>query len=101
MWQAIEPVSDGLSCVDGEILGGLWVLLVSIAGLRVGGFSRAFGWFGVMVGAIGLASMIPPLTDLGILFGLVQIGWFVWLGLSMLRPTERSEQLLPIKENFA
>ena len=94
MWQAIEPVSDGLSCVDGEILGGLWVLLVSIAGLRVGGFSRAFGWFGVMVGAIGLASMIPPLTDLGILFGLVQIGWFVWLGFSMLRPTERTEQTM-------
>ena len=89
------------ACVDGEILGGLWVLLVSIAGLRVGGFSRAFGWFGVMVGAIGLASMIPPLTDLGILFGLVQIVWFVWLGFSMLRQTERSEQPLPIKESFA
>jgi hypothetical protein len=101
MWQAIEPVSDGLSCVDGEILGGLWVLLVSIAGLRVGGFFRAFGWFGVMVGAIGLASVIPPLTDAGILFGLVQIGWFVWLGVTMLRPTERSEQPLPIKASFA
>jgi hypothetical protein len=100
MWQAIEPVSDGLSCVDGEILGGLWVLLVSIAGLRVGGFSRALGWFGVMVGAIGLASMIPPLTDLAILFGLAQIGWFAWLGVTMLRPTERSEQPLPIKESF-
>ena len=94
MWQAIEPVSDGLSCVDGEILGGLWVLLVSIAGLRVSGFSRAFGWFGVVVGAIGLASIIPPLTDLAILFGLVQIGWFVWLGFSMLRPTERTEQTM-------
>ena len=93
MWQAIEPVSDGLSCAGtGEILGGLWVLLVSIAGLRVGGFSRAFGWFGVVLGAIGLASVIPPLTDLAILFGLAQIGWFVWLGFSMLRPTERTEQ---------
>jgi hypothetical protein len=102
MWQAIEPVSDGLSCAGtGEILGGLWVLLVSIAGLRVGGFSRAFGWFGVAVGAIGLASVIPPLKDAAILFGLVQIGWFVWLGFSMLRPAERSEQPLPIKANFA
>jgi hypothetical protein len=101
MWQAIEPVSDGLSCVDGEILGGLWVLLVSIAGLRVGGFSRALGWFGVVVGAIGLASMVPPLADAAILFGLVQIVWFVWLGFSMLRQTERSEQPLPDKANFA
>ena len=94
MWQAIEPVSDGLSCVDGEILGGLWVLLVSIAGLRVGGFSRALGWFGVMVGAIGLASMIPPLTDLAILFGLAQIGWFGWLGASMLRQNRGAERVL-------
>ena len=101
MWQAIEPVSDGLSSSNGEILGGLWVLLVSIAGLRVGGFSRAFGWFGVVVGAIGIASVIPPLTDLAILFGLTQIGWFVWLGFSMLRPTGRSEQPLPIQQNFA
>jgi len=94
MWQAIEPVSNGLSCVDGEILGGLWVLLVSIAGLRVGGFSRAFGWFGVAVGAIGLASVIPPLTDLAIIFGLAQIGWFVWLGSSMLRQDRGAERVL-------
>jgi hypothetical protein len=93
-WQAIEPVSDGLGCVDGEILGGLWVLLVSIAGLRVGGFSRALGRFGVAVGAIGLASVIPPLTDLGILFGLVQIAWFVGLGFSLLRENRRAERVL-------
>ena len=102
MWQAIEPVSDGLSSAGtGEILGGLWVLLVSVAGLRVGGFSRAFGWFGVVVGAIGLASLIPSLTDAAILFGLAQIGWFAWLGFSMLRPTERSEQPLPGMAKFA
>ena len=94
MWQAIEPVSDGLSCVDGEILGGLWVLLVSIAGLRAGGFSRVFGWFGMVVGAIGLASVMPPLADLAILFGLAQIGWFVWLGFSMLRQDRGAERVL-------
>ena len=47
----------------------------------------------MVVGAIGLASVIPPLAEVGILFGLVQIGWFVWLGVAMLRPAERSEQL--------
>lgn len=94
IWQAIEPVSNGLSCVDGEILGGLWVLLVSIAGLRASGFSRALGWLGVVVGVIGLASVIPPLADLAILFGLVQVGWFAWLGLSLLRSGERSAPVL-------
>ncbi len=92
MWQAIEPVSDGLSSSNGEMLGGLWVLLVSISALRVGRFSRALGWFGVVVGAIGLASAIPPLADVAILFGLTQIGWFVWLGSSMLRQIERPGQ---------
>ena len=92
MWQAIEPISEGLSSSSGEILGGLWVLLVSLAALRIGGFSRALGWFGVIVGAIGLASVIPPLADLAILFGLTQIVWFVWLGSSMLRHTERAGQ---------
>ena len=101
MWQAIEPVSDGLSSIDGEILGGLWVLLVSIAAFGWAGSRGPSGWFGIAVGAIGLASVIPPLADLGILFGLAQIGWFVWLGFSMLRPAERSEQPLPIKENLA
>ncbi len=93
-WQAIEPVSDGLSCADGEILGGLWVLLVSIAGLRAGGFSRALGWFGMVVGAIGLASVIPQLTDLAYVFGLLQIGWFVWLGSSLLRQDRGAERVL-------
>jgi hypothetical protein len=37
---------------------------------------------------------------LTVAFGLLQLGWFVWLGFSMLRPTERSEQPLPIKESF-
>ena len=87
LWQAVEPVSDGLSCADGEVLGGLWVLLVSVAGLRAGGFSRAFGWFGAVLGVIGLASVIPGLADLAVPFGLVQIAWFVWLGITMLRPS--------------
>jgi hypothetical protein len=94
MWQAIEPVSEGLSCVDGEILGGLWALLVSIAGLREGGLVKPLGWLGLAVGFVGILSVIPPLRDAALLFGMVQIGWFAWLGITMLRPTQRTEQPL-------
>ena len=38
--------------------------------------------------------MIPPLSDAAIAFGLLQIAWFVWLGISMLRTAERPERLL-------
>ncbi len=94
MWQAIEPVSEALSCSDGEILGGLWVLLVSIAGLRESGLVKPLGWLGLAVGFVGILSVIPPLRDAALVFGMMQIGWFIWLGITMLRPTERREQML-------
>ena len=53
MWQAIEPVAQGLGGSGGEILGGLWVLLVSYAGLRESGLPRPLGWLGLAVGLRG------------------------------------------------
>lgn len=53
-WQAIEPVSDGLSGADGEILGGLWVLLVSWAALRTGRLPRMLSWLGLGIGLVGV-----------------------------------------------
>lgn len=94
MWQAIEPISEGLSSSDGELLGGLWVLLVSIAGLRESGLVKPLGWLGLAVGFVGILSVIPPLRDAALMFGLMQIGWFLWLGITMLRPTQRTEQPL-------
>ncbi|HEY5248755.1 MAG TPA: hypothetical protein VIJ15_09955 [Dermatophilaceae bacterium] len=38
---------------------------------------------------------------LTVAFGLLQLGGFAWLGVTRLRPTERSEQPLPIKGSFA
>jgi len=101
MWQAIEPVERGLSSSDGEILGGLWVLLVSIAGLRADGLSRPLCWLGLAVGFVGVLSVIPPLKDAALAFGLLQIGWFAWLGITLLRSTERAEQSLLIRESLA
>jgi len=94
LWQAVEPVAQGLGGSGGEILGGLWVLLVSVTVLKGKALSRALGWLGMTVGLMGLISVIPPLKDAGIAFGLLQIGWFVWLGTVMLRTHERRGQLL-------
>mgnify|MGYP007111972100 CR=1 FL=1 len=46
------------------------------------------------VGLAGILSVIPALNDLAIAFGLLQIVWFVWLGIAMLRTGERPERLL-------
>ncbi len=91
-WQAIEPVALGLGGAGGELLGGLWVLLVSWVVLRGGALSKAFGWFGVVIGVVGLASVVPPLHDAAIVFGLLQIVWFVWLGVALLRTKEAAAE---------
>lgn len=88
VWQAIEPVSLGLGGSGGELLGGLWILLVSWAALRTGALPRALNWLGLVVAAAGLVSVVPALRDFGIVFGLLQIAWFAWLGIAMLRPTK-------------
>lgn len=93
LWQAVEPVAQGLGGSGGELLGGLWVLLVSIAGLRTAQLSRPLSWLGVAIGVAGIVSVLPPLRDAGYVFGLLQIAWFVWLGVGLLRAGERPEPL--------
>jgi hypothetical protein len=85
-WQAIESAANGLGNANGEILGGLWTLLASLSALLVGGLPRRLSLLGLLVGAVGIISLIPGLTELLIgVFGLSQIIWFVWLGLVLLR----------------
>jgi hypothetical protein len=87
VWLAIDSVVEGLGGQAGEILGGLWTLLVSWAALRAGGLPRALNYLGVVIGVAGILSAVPALGELGIgfIFGLGQIPWFAWLGIVMLR----------------
>ena len=84
-WQAIEAITNGLGNANGEILGGFWALLVSLAALRSGGLPKGLNILGLLVGAVGILSIIPGLTGLTGVFGLSQIIWFVWLGIILLR----------------
>jgi Domain of unknown function (DUF4386) len=90
-WQAIEPVADALSSGQGELLGGLWVLLVSVAALRTGSLPKALNRLGILIGFAGIASVVPPLLDAVYVFGLLEIIWLIWLGIVMLR-TRASEE---------
>src|SRR5664280_923237 len=90
-WQAIEPVADALSSGQGELLGGLWVMLVSVAALRTAALPKALNWLGILIGIAGIASVVPPLLDAVYVFGLLEIVWLIWVGIVMLR-TRASEQ---------
>jgi hypothetical protein len=84
-FQAIEAVANGLGNANGEILGGTWTLLVSLAALRSGGLPKKLNNLGVFVGVVGIVTIIPALTDFTGVFGLGQIIWFVGLGIVLLR----------------
>ncbi len=85
-WMAIDSVANGLSSAGGEILGGTWILLVSLAGLRAGELSRALNYLGALIGVAGLFSAVPALFGaLVIIFGLGKMVWCIWLGIIMLR----------------
>jgi hypothetical protein len=89
VWLAIESVVNGLGG-GVEVVGGIWVVLLSVAALRNGGLPRGFNTYGLLVGAAGLVTVIPALSEIGgMVFGLTQIVWFAWLGIVLLRrPSE-------------
>lgn len=84
-WQALEAVAQGLGGAGGELLGGLWLLLVSWASSRTNALPKPLNWLGFVVAFAGLISVVPTLADAGIVFGLLQIVWFLWLGIVLLR----------------
>jgi hypothetical protein len=84
-WLGIETVANGIGNGNGEILGGLWTLLVSWAALRTGGLPKGLNFLGLLVGVVGILSLLPGLTDLTGLFGISQLIWYVWLGIVLLR----------------
>jgi hypothetical protein len=85
-WQSLEAVANGLGGSGGELLGGIWFLLVNAAALRAHALPRALTWLGTAIGAAGIASLAPALSDLEAGFELLQIVWFAWLGIVMMRP---------------
>jgi hypothetical protein len=84
-WQGIEAVANGLGNANGEILGGPLTLLVSLAALRSGGLPKALNILGLVIGAVGILTILPALNAMTGVFGLGQIVWFVWLGIVLLR----------------
>lgn len=85
-WQAIEPVALGLGGAGGELLGGVWVLLVSVVALRGQALPKGLNWLGLVVGAAGMASTLPGLAlPAGVVFGLLQLAWFAGVGIALLR----------------
>lgn len=88
-WVAIDSVFDGLGG-GSEILGGIWILLVSWGALRAKAFPKVLNYLGVVIGVVGILSIVPALEALTTIYGLGQIPWFAWLGIVILQDGKRA-----------
>jgi hypothetical protein len=91
-WPVLEAVENGI--VSGnEVVGSLWVLLLSLTAWRTRELSRSLNGFGVTISLAGLSTIIPPLAEpLSMVFGVGMIVWSVGVGVALLRaprPTAR------------
>jgi drug/metabolite transporter superfamily protein YnfA len=71
-----------------EVVGGIWILLVTWAALLAGRHPRRLNYLGVVVGVAGVLTVVPALEVLGIGFRLGEIVWIVWLGIVWFRGSE-------------
>ena len=55
-----------------ELVGSLWVMLLSIAALRSNGLGKALSFYGILVAVAGIVTIIPGFIDTSI-FGLGMI----------------------------
>ncbi|MCK7595030.1 hypothetical protein [Pseudomarimonas salicorniae] len=83
-WTVIAAVQDGLGG-GVEVVGGLWMISLAMLGGRPGGLPRGLAWLAWPVGVCGVLTLIPPLAELGAVFGLGQILWFLLLGVVLWR----------------
>ena len=73
-----------------ELVGGLWVLLLSIAGLQLQRFAKALHLLGLVVGSLGILTVLHTVPYLKDAFGISQLIWFSWLGVILLRQHSNS-----------
>ncbi|MCP4306984.1 MAG: DUF4386 family protein [bacterium] len=84
VWTSLDAVTNGLGGGN-EVLGGVWVLGLSIVALRERLFARWVNYLGVVIGIAGLATIVPALEDVGAIFGLGLIVWFIAVGMTLIR----------------
>ncbi len=83
-WVTLTSVEEGLGGGI-EIVGGLWALVLSIAALQLARLPKMLNYLGIIIGIAGILTIIPPIADVAVIFGLGFIVWFIWAGSVMLR----------------
>jgi len=87
LWSSIATVADGLGGGN-ELVGGMWILLVSLAAWGTNRLPRGLNVLGIISLVSGLITLVPGLTEVGMIFALGSIDWLAWTGIVLLRVSE-------------
>lgn len=74
-----------------ELVGALWVLLISVYGLKTSQLTKPTNVLGVAIGVIGILTLNQAIPEFKDAFGLLQIIWFVMMGFVLLKNNSTSE----------
>lgn len=83
IWSTLSIISEALGGGN-EIVGGIWVFLISMITLKHQLFSKPLTFLGIVVGTAGILT-IYPLDLFTEIFGITQIVWFISVGIAMIR----------------
>jgi hypothetical protein len=84
-WSTLEIIKEAIGGGT-EIIGGIWILLISLVALKSNTFPKPLNYLGIIIGLAGISSEIPSFSEIAaMIFGLTQIIWFIWLGIVMIK----------------
>jgi hypothetical protein len=86
-WTVLDAVENGITSGN-ELVGSLWVILLSFASLRNGGLPRSLSFAGIVLSIVGFCTLIPDITTqpgVAFAFGLGMVVWSIGLGIVLLR----------------
>lgn len=87
LWLLVFTIKEGLGG-SSELVGGLWVTLVSTVIWQNRVYRRSMVLTGLVAGIAGIISTVPPLSELGAVFGLSLIAWLIYLSVEMIRDSK-------------
>ncbi len=87
VWSTIDTVTNGLGGGN-ELVGGIWIALVSIAGIITARLPRWLNWVGIVTAVAGLITVVPDFEAVEMVFGLGSIVWFVGVGIALRRNSQ-------------
>lgn len=63
-----------------ELVGGAWVLGLSVYGIKTEQLGKGLNYFGCLVGILGVGTLFQSVPGIKEAFGLCQIIWFIGMG---------------------